>query len=592
MKGSITPSWLEVPDESLTAPPVVTRAQELPFEQLSWENFERLCLRLAREEVTVSGCWQYGARGQSQDGIDLYGSTLNASEYVVYQCRRTKQVTAAQIKRVVKDIDQGSWGCRASRIVLCTRANTNNTNLREEIERQRNSLAGQGKLFEVWDGSELSLRLKKSVELVDDFFGREWAEIFCSPDALSKLRPRLDGVKIGEFRNQLGEFYRHIFEQQDPGIPLPPGPGAPYIPLRDRYVLPDVEVQQSAVASRIRDVDDIRISDTYATDDSRSVEASTSEQKQARVEYVNREPVAAWLSRESKAILVGEPGSGKSSLLRYLILDMFSGEPELSTLAASWGTRLPIWFPFTYWTKLLSTNGRSISFKECLQRWLEQWDKGQLWPLVECVIADKRLLVVVDGVDEWHSDDSGAIAARFLQEFVESNGAAVVVTTRPYGLEKLATLTTLSWKEARLAPLSITQQQDLCSKWVLSKFQRNRTLVNNTAEERCEAARSEAIAFLNQLRMPPGLVQLGESPLILSIILYLWFQNKTLPAGRFEAYAKVISHLLENTSSEKARFITSSVGTYDIQRARTAGLFRTTCLCHANASAESDVSAS
>ena len=42
------PSWLlDAPDIDDIAPPVDTLDQELPFDQLSWQNFERLCLKLA-----------------------------------------------------------------------------------------------------------------------------------------------------------------------------------------------------------------------------------------------------------------------------------------------------------------------------------------------------------------------------------------------------------------------------------------------------------------------------------------------------------------------------------------------------------------
>jgi hypothetical protein len=42
------PSWvLELPDTDNIAPPVDTLEQELPFGTLNWQNFERLCLKLA-----------------------------------------------------------------------------------------------------------------------------------------------------------------------------------------------------------------------------------------------------------------------------------------------------------------------------------------------------------------------------------------------------------------------------------------------------------------------------------------------------------------------------------------------------------------
>jgi len=39
------PAWLETPPDIEAKPPVVSLAQDLPFGDLSWKNFEKLCLR-------------------------------------------------------------------------------------------------------------------------------------------------------------------------------------------------------------------------------------------------------------------------------------------------------------------------------------------------------------------------------------------------------------------------------------------------------------------------------------------------------------------------------------------------------------------
>ena len=80
MQNSITPSGastipnylLELPESVIDAPPVEPRVPELPFEQLSWRDFERLVFRLARTDADVVYCAPYGRSGQAQHGIDVY----------------------------------------------------------------------------------------------------------------------------------------------------------------------------------------------------------------------------------------------------------------------------------------------------------------------------------------------------------------------------------------------------------------------------------------------------------------------------------------------------------------------------------------
>ena len=66
------PAWMDSPAEGLVpASPIRSRDQGLPFNALSWQNFERLILRLVRREGQILDCIMYGTAGQSQDGIDI-----------------------------------------------------------------------------------------------------------------------------------------------------------------------------------------------------------------------------------------------------------------------------------------------------------------------------------------------------------------------------------------------------------------------------------------------------------------------------------------------------------------------------------------
>src|ERR1700752_1690398 len=57
------PSWLTLPaTRGLARPPTRTQLQLLPFQELEWENFERLCYRLAK------------TRGDVEQWAALYGS--------------------------------------------------------------------------------------------------------------------------------------------------------------------------------------------------------------------------------------------------------------------------------------------------------------------------------------------------------------------------------------------------------------------------------------------------------------------------------------------------------------------------------------
>lgn len=74
----------EEPSGQYPPPPVHTVAYELPLGAIPWEDFEKLCERLARLAGDTAGARRYARSGQRQEGIDIYGVRPNG-RYRVWQ---------------------------------------------------------------------------------------------------------------------------------------------------------------------------------------------------------------------------------------------------------------------------------------------------------------------------------------------------------------------------------------------------------------------------------------------------------------------------------------------------------------------------
>ena len=109
------PSRLNTPPSSNVPPPSQTLKQELPFGELAWEDFEKLCLRLARKEADVLQCRLYGVQGDKQDGIDIYARTGASTKYRTYQCKNEKSFAPKKIELAVKKFLDGEWKDRTER---------------------------------------------------------------------------------------------------------------------------------------------------------------------------------------------------------------------------------------------------------------------------------------------------------------------------------------------------------------------------------------------------------------------------------------------------------------------------------------------
>ena len=188
---------LDPPAAEFPSPPVETSEQLLPLDALRWEDFERLCLRVARLEGTPVGARRFGVKGQAQAGIDLY-SELPSGRYASYQCRRVASFGPGDITAAVDDFLQGRWSRKSDRFVLCTSKGAVRTELEEAIAKQRRRLRKRARSidFEVWDAEELSLMLKDQGEIVRDFFGPVWADRFLgswpTADSMEEVKGKLD----------------------------------------------------------------------------------------------------------------------------------------------------------------------------------------------------------------------------------------------------------------------------------------------------------------------------------------------------------------------------------------------------------------
>jgi hypothetical protein len=537
------PAYLHGPARSAIRPPVQTRVQELPFGELAWEDFERLCLRLAWLEADVVYCQLYGTRGQKQEGIDLYATTRASQKYRVYQCKRQEDFDAAKINAAVAKFLGGKWVGRTETLVLCTKEPLVETKRADAVVAQRAVLARRGVGFESWDSHRLNTKLKDHPRLVDDFFGRVWVEAFCGAEAAQSLGGRLDSRAIADFRCKLGAFYTRVFEKHDPGLPIAP-PGGSSLDLRGRYVLPDVYEPRSVYEHR----SDGSVPDGSGEQRNRGEEGQGRPQggtKELQQEvHLQRRPADAWLSSGDNALLLAGPGGGKSSLLRFVALDLLDEWPRLGTLAEKWGRHLPVWVSFPWWTRLITRPGSEFcSLSQFLRLWLHSWDEDRLWPLVERALEDERLLLLVDGLDEWSNESAARVALDRLQVFIEGRRIPSVAVARPHGFRRLGARPS-GWRVGELAGFSADQQRHLAGSWFLFRESTREGQAGEEAGLGQRRADLETEGFMSEVARSADIASLAENPLLLSLLIYHRMHHVRLPQSRFHAYESLVEHLI------------------------------------------------
>ena len=560
-----TPSWLFTPATGRgLPPPVQTHNQLLPLTALAWDDFERLCFRLLRAEVGPVRAALYGVPGQAQHGIDMYAVvpvdfsvSPDVRRYVTLQSRRISNVDPASLGNGVDDFSKGDWANDSQKFIYATSSSARSTQVLDKIEELAKHLDQQSVAFEVWDQERISEKLKAYPELVHDFFGRPWVTAFCGKAAANQMGNRLDAPEMSDLRQELEGIYASTFGLADPGYAGIGLNEVRRVELLERFVTPDLvsAARQTASYPYSVAVENEVAGRTPATpghvgmaeewnawlpdEHSWSVPSTFDKALVAQPAVaVERRPADHWIGTERLQVIIGDPGAGKSALLRYLVLDLLRDEPRWKAVAEQWGECLPVWLPFHFFAqRVVGHTGEAASVGLALKAWLEQNESVQIWPLVEKALEDRRLLLVVDGLDEWTADDAGHYAARAVERFAAIRGTPVVASTRPYGLTKLTL--DAGWVYSRIAPLTYDQQRSLVTHYFRAVTKTDVPTIS------AEIVGTSVYEFLAQVHLVPELRGFSGTPLFLILLVMLRLSSSSsLPVQRFDVYDRAVQLLV------------------------------------------------
>lgn len=539
-------NYLHTPVQTIVEPPIDTMYQELPFEKLSWEDFEKLCLAIVQTQFTINDCEIYGIKGQAQEGIDIFARQPNG-KYSSYQCKRYQNFDINDINNAVKYFKSKDFFSKSDSLHLCTACEWNKTQVQDRFEELKTELEKLNITLVKWDKIQLSRILKDKPQIVFDFFGLEWVKKFNGELALkqlSKLR-KIDAHQVAEFRKELYEFYSTIFNIQDPGIPIKEL-NNPYN-LQDRFIIPDILANVKEEGFKPSKESSPLYIDQY------EYYFEDYNYRQFETEFRRRElngnddleegsidiriKIDEALVGNNRNIIIGDPGAGKSTLLRYITLDILSSNPKLETISQKYGKSLPVWLPFAFITKHLSQTD-SLSISEILNRWFNSFGKNYLFNVAKDALEDERLFLIIDGIDEWSSISSAQQAITRIETLRELYDCKVIYSSRPYGFKILKDFFT-NLNVLNLAGFSNSQQRNFVENWY-SKW----TSLQDEVKD-IDYSKTLTDNFIKELGQSGDLKKLAETPLLLSILIIQKMQDSVLPKNKLEALREITQYLIK-----------------------------------------------
>jgi hypothetical protein len=174
---------------------------------------------------------------------------------------------------------------------------------------------------------------------------------------------------------------------------------------------------------------------------------------------------------------------------------------------------------------------------------------ADLLSLLDRAIDERRVLLLLDGLDEWSEEQAARTTLQHILAFVATHNLPAIVTARPRGLDKIGTIPP-GWRTAELAPLSLDQQRTLAEVWF------SRGLDRGAASQQGPEIRGPIEArldrFFAELARDRRLSSLAGNPLLLVGLIALSIRQIALPRNRMQAIQSLVAILVETHPEHRA----------------------------------------
>ena len=203
--------YLKMPPSSNYSLPIKSNHMVLPIQNMNWENFEKLSLRMVEyvEGFDRSDCELYGRPGQKQEGIDIYGLKENG-KYYAFQCKKYVSFLTSDLNKILSDFEKGEWFDKTDKFYICTSASFDDVHLQKRYEELKTAYRKKGKELDKWDCSSINRILKTHPQIVYDFFGSEWCKAFCGEEVYRTLGSQTGFTKIERSVNKASSFLSRV----------------------------------------------------------------------------------------------------------------------------------------------------------------------------------------------------------------------------------------------------------------------------------------------------------------------------------------------------------------------------------------------
>jgi formylglycine-generating enzyme required for sulfatase activity len=363
-----------------------------------------------------------------------------------------------------------------------------------------------------------------------DFIGRDMVEAIITRSAgdfLKTLRPQISPEALHDatesYFHYLVDRHRYLRIKGmgvSDRVPLRLPLLDLYVPLKARLELPEGETWKR----------DLRLVGRRLSEE---------EQEALTGRLSEPQPVLDLLREHDGLIILGDPGVGKTTFLKFVALRLALGEGQELGL----GHRLPVLVPLSAYANALAED--DVRLDDFIAGYFH--DIGVDLPIAEMVdtaMTEGSAMILLDGLDEVKDPALRHVVVERVVDFYtlhRRSGNKFVLTSRIVGyravrptVEGLAECTLVDFEDEEIAAF--------VSRWTAAL---EKQAMGETAVAQADAKR-ERRELLAAIERNAGVRQLAANPLLLTVLALMKRQGVTLPERRVELYDQYVRTLLSS----------------------------------------------
>lgn len=245
------------------------------------------------------------------------------------------------------------------------------------------------------------------------------------------------------------------------------------------------------------------------------------------------------VSQSPRLILLGDPGSGKSTLVSWIVWSLANPDANV------WKTRLGNLTPLPFILRDLALDSVS-SWRDMLQAGLAHWSlrllgRSRYAGDVETLFESGRAIFLLDGLDE--ISDAGvrqSLALAVRQGMEALPACRWLLTSRVVGFDDIAKILKSTESAVRyVAPFTNDQIRQFAVNW------------HTTRDRSSQRAHREAESLVNAIESNDYTSRLARTPHLLTMMALIHRERAKLPDGRALLYADICNAYLQSIDEQR-----------------------------------------